>query len=325
MNPLLFAPVDPLPRDHANATPGASGQPRVSVIIPCYDGGRFLRDAIESVGRQTYPAAEVVVVDDGSTDDTEAVARSYEWVRYIRQRNQGAPVARNTGIGATTGEFLVFLDADDRLQPHALATGVAALKANPEWAYVSGHVRVIAEDGSPRYVPAGRPRPGGSYVQLLRSNYIWTPGVVMYRREILQSVNGFSTSAGGSADYELNLRIARRFPIGRHDDVVLDYRQHASSMSSDVRYMLKSAVSVRRAERPHACRSVETATAWREGIATVQADYGDRLIEQIKADLRSAGRRRRAVSSALYLARYYPAGFLRAVRAAVRRRAARPG
>jgi hypothetical protein len=136
-------------------------------------------------------------------------------------------------------------------------------------------------------------------------------------------VNGYVTWAGASADYELNIRIARRFPIGRHGRVVLDYRQHPSSMSSDVRYMLKSAVSVRRAERRHACRRDEGKQAWREGLAAVQADYGGRLITQMKSDLRVAGRRGRAVIGAWYLARYYPAGLIRLARGIVRRAAAR--
>ena len=296
---------------------------RVSVVIPCYNGSRFLREAIESVLGQTWRAAELVVVNDGSTDDTAAVARSYEQVRYIEQRNQGAPAARNAGMRSSTGEFLVFLDADDRLQPHALAAGVESLRANPEWAFVSGEVRVIAENGSPQYVPTHRPRPGDPYIQLLRSNYIWTPGVVMYRREILGRVNGFVTWAGASADYELNVRIARRFPIGRHRQVILDYRQHPSSMSSDMRYMLKSAVTVRRAERRHARRSAEAKQAWHEGLATVQADYGGRLLTQMKRDLRVTGRRRRALASVWYVARYYPAGLIRLARGVLRRAAAR--
>jgi glycosyltransferase involved in cell wall biosynthesis len=296
------------------ASTGAPAQPRVSVVIPCYNSGRFLREAIESVLNQTLPAAELVVVNDGSTDDTAAVARSYERVRYVEQRNQGAPAARNAGMRSSTSEFLVFLDADDRLQPHALAAGVESLQANPEWAFVSGDVRVIAENGSPQYVPTHRPRPGDPYIQLLRSNYIWTPGVVMYRREILGRVNGFASWAGASADYELNVRIARHFPIGRHRQVILDYRQHPSSMSSDVRYMLKSAVTVRRAEGRHACRNAEARQAWQEGLAAVQADYGGRLLAQMKRDLRGTGHRRRAAVSVWYVARYYPAGLIRLAR-----------
>jgi glycosyltransferase involved in cell wall biosynthesis len=325
-DPPAWSGHNHLQREHGlvkTTITGSPERPRVSVVIPCYNSGRFLREAIESVLRQSYPAAEIVVVNDGSTDDTAAVARSFERVRYIEQPNQGAPASRNAGIRASTGDFLVCLDADDRLQPHALATGVESLVAHPEWAFVSGEVSVIAEDGSLRHVPKRKPRFGDPYIELLRSNYIWTPGVVMYRRDILRAVNGYVTWAGASADYELNVRIARRFPIGRHDQVVLDYRQHPSSMSSDVRYMLRSAVTVRRAERRHACRSAEGKRAWRKGIAVVQADYGGRLLTQLKRDLSEAGRRRQAVISVWYLVRYYPAGLIRVARGALRRAAAR--
>jgi glycosyltransferase involved in cell wall biosynthesis len=300
-----------------------SDQPRVSVVIPCYNQGRFLRDAIESVQRQTCPVAELLVVDDGSSDETAAVAHSHDDVRYIPQRNQGAPAARNNGLRASTGELLVFLDADDRLHPHAVASAVAALDAHPEWGFVSGQVRVVDVNGAVLYTPAHGRRDAYDYVQLLRSNYIWTPGAVMYRRAALLAVNGFDESAGGSADYELNLRIARLFPIGCIDDVILDYRQHTGSMSNDVRYMLKSAVTVRRRQETHARRLSGGEQALRHGIAVVQEDYGGRLIAQMKTDVRTLGRRRRAVAATWYLMRYYPAGVTRLVWGAVRRAAAR--
>jgi glycosyltransferase involved in cell wall biosynthesis len=294
-------------------------RPSVSVVIPCYNQGRFLRDAIESVLRQTYPASEIFVVNDGSTDETAAVARSFPRVRYLEQRNQGAPVARNAGLHASVGDFLIFLDADDRLRPDAIAIGVEALAAHPEWAFVTGCVRVVDENGSPQYVPSQQHPTGDAYRYLLRSNYIWTPGAVMYRHDVLRAMNGFDRSAGASADYELNLRIARRFPVGGHREVVLEYRQHPGSMSSDMRYMLKSAVSVRRAERAHARRSPECLAAWRQGIAIVQADYGRRLVHQMKRDARTRGRRGRVIVSAWYLLRYHPDGLARLVRGAVRR------
>jgi glycosyltransferase involved in cell wall biosynthesis len=301
----------------------APDRPSVSVVIPCYNQGRFLREAIESVLHQTYAAAEIFVVNDGSTDETAAVARSYPQVRYLEQRNQGAPAARNAGLRASMADFLVFLDADDRLRPHAIAAGVEALTTHPEWAFVTGFVCVVAEDGSARHVPTQAHRTGDVYVHLLRSNYIWTPGVVMYRRDVLSSVNGFDTSAGASADYELNLRIARSFQIGSHHQVVLDYRQHPDSMSTDIRYMLKSAVSVRRAERTHARRNPECVEAWRKGISVVQADYGERLLHQLKQDARTLGCRSRAIVSTWYLLLYYPAGLRRLAGSIVRRLAAK--
>src|SRR5262245_38480777 len=124
-------------------SPGA-----VSVVIPCYNQARFLSDAIESALDQTCPPLEVIVVDDGSTDHTASVAARYHGLKYLRQRNAGAPSARNYGFRESHGEFLLFLDADDRLVPEALAHGLAALRHHNDWVFATGHVRLIAADGT---------------------------------------------------------------------------------------------------------------------------------------------------------------------------------
>src|SRR5215217_8951250 len=110
----------------------------VSVIIPCYNQAHFLSEAIQSVLAQSYPHFEIIVVDDGSTDTTSQVASRYPEVRCIRQNNQGLSGARNSGFAQSKGSYLVFLDADDRLLPGALETGLECLKAHPECAFVSG-------------------------------------------------------------------------------------------------------------------------------------------------------------------------------------------
>jgi len=120
----------------------------VSVIIPCYNQAHFLDEAIESVLTQTYPNREIIVVDDGSTDNTAEVAGRYSAVRHIYQENAGPSAARNTGVTKSRGEYLVFLDADDRLLPEALEIGVDCLRQHPECAFVSGHCRLIVTDGS---------------------------------------------------------------------------------------------------------------------------------------------------------------------------------
>jgi glycosyltransferase involved in cell wall biosynthesis len=89
------------------------GANTISVIIPCYNGAEFLAETIESVRRQTYPPLEVIVVDDGSTDNTGEVVARYPEVKYIRQKNQGGGVARNTGLRESKGDYLVFQDQDD--------------------------------------------------------------------------------------------------------------------------------------------------------------------------------------------------------------------
>jgi cellulose synthase/poly-beta-1,6-N-acetylglucosamine synthase-like glycosyltransferase len=120
----------------------------VSVIIPCYNHAHFLEQAIESVRAQSYSDFEIIVVDDGSTDNTTEVVRRHSRVRYVYQENAGLSSARNTGLWHSHGEFLVFLDADDRLLRNALETGVSCMRKHPECAFVSGHCRIIDSNGA---------------------------------------------------------------------------------------------------------------------------------------------------------------------------------
>src|SRR5215467_1357999 len=123
----------------------------VSVVIPCYNQARFLGEAIESVLAQTCPRSEIIVVDDGSTDDTLKVASSYRQVRCLSQRNQGQGAARNEGLKHASGEFIVFLDSDDRLLSHALQVGMESFEAHPEVAFVAGRCVVLGVDGVQRF------------------------------------------------------------------------------------------------------------------------------------------------------------------------------
>jgi glycosyltransferase involved in cell wall biosynthesis len=290
-----------------------TSRPLVSIVIPCYNQARFLAEAIESALGQTYSAVEVIVVDDGSTDDTRAIAARFATVQYVYRENGGASRARNTGFRVSSGQLLLFLDADDRLLPDAVSLGVAALDENPSWVFITGHVRLIHADGSLLGTPPQNHAGGDQFIALLRSNYIWTPGAVIYRRDILDRDGHFDPAAGASADYELNLRLARWHPIGCHHQVVLDYRRHDANMTSDVEWMLRSAVSVRLAQRRCVEGNPEAERAWREGIEIVRADYGERLLHRVKCDIRTRGRRWRAIAGAIGLARYYPAGLLRAL------------
>lgn len=297
-------------------------QPVVSIVIPCYNQGDYLPDAIDSACRQTFPGVEVIVINDGSTDATAAVATRYHSVRYLERPQLGAAAARNAGLAASRGEFVIFLDADDRLLPHAVAAGVEYLSAHPDWAFVTGHVRLVTADGSPAGVPR-QDHEGSGYLELLRANYIWTPGTVMYRRSVFDVTGAFDTAAGGSADYELNLRIARNYAFGCHHQVILDYRRHGANMSGDPGRMLRSAVSVRRAQWQHVRSDAAARAAWRAGIALARADFGGRLVSQIAADVRLRGQRLRAMRGLLELLQYYPSGIahlmVAALRSAIRR------
>ncbi|MEO6860501.1 MAG: glycosyltransferase family A protein, partial [Microcoleus sp.] len=110
----------------------------VSVVIPSYNSTQFLPEAIESVLEQSYPPFEVIVVDDGSTDETKEVCDRYPTVKYVYQNNQGVAAARNTGLRVSTGEYILFLDSDDCLLPEAIEIGVKHINALPEVGFVFG-------------------------------------------------------------------------------------------------------------------------------------------------------------------------------------------
>lgn len=281
--------------------------PVVSIVIPCYNQGCFLSEAIDSALGQTFAAVEVIVVNDGSTDATAAVAKRYGSVRYLERPQLGAAAARTAGLAASRGQFIIFLDADDRLLPHAVATAVDSLHSHPDWAFVTGHVRLVTADGSPAGVPRQEHEDGG-YLALLRANYIWTPGAVTYRRDVLDAIGTFDSAAGGSADYELNLRIARRYAFGCHHQVILEYRRHGANMSADPAHMLRSAVLVRRAQWRLVRSDPAARAAWQAGIAGAQADFGARLVAQVATDIRAPGQRLRALRGLRDLLRYHPAG-----------------
>ncbi len=227
----------------------AKRPPLVSVIIPSYNHAQFLGQAIKSVLAQTYSNFEILVVDDGSTDDTAKVVRRYSPVRYVFQQNAGLSSARNTGLRQSRGRFLVFLDADDRLLPHALEAGINCMREHPECAFVSGHCRVIDSNGAILPAPRQRRVEHEHYLQLLRGGtYIWCPASVFYLRRIFDFVHGFDRELSPVADQDLYLRITRDFPVYCHNQVVAEYRRHGSNMSRDVSKMECAALAVHDAQ-----------------------------------------------------------------------------
>jgi glycosyltransferase involved in cell wall biosynthesis len=244
------------------------------VIIPCYNHGHFLGDAIASAQRQHGVACEIIVVDDGSTDDTGRVAAAFPGVRYVRQRNAGLSAARNTGLVAATGPYLVFLDADDRLLPGALAAGVGALTRAPDAAFAyGGHVNVDRW-GAPLPPSPTVPLGVDPYATLLRGNCIVNPAAVIYRRWVFDRVDAFDTGLTAAEDYDVYLRIAREFRIVEHSSVVVEYRRHSAAMSADPARMLRNTLRVARAQRPWALRTRARLHAWREGILKWEDYYG---------------------------------------------------
>ena len=178
-------------------------QPLVSVIIPVYNGARFLRAALESVFAQTYRPLEVIVVDDGSVDDSGAIAQSFPEVHYIRQENQGVAAARNNAIEVARGEFLAFLDQDDLWRPEKLKAQVGYLLDNPDLGYTLTHQQFFLEPGATL--------PPWFRKELLATVHTgWVLGTLVVRRSVFDQVGGFATgySAANDSDWFFRAKAA---------------------------------------------------------------------------------------------------------------------
>jgi glycosyltransferase involved in cell wall biosynthesis len=215
--------------------------PFVSVIIPYFHQAHFLRSTIESVLQQTYRNFELVLVDDGSTDQTSEVAASYPGIKLIRQSNQGVSAARNTGFRESAGEFVVFLDADDLLLPEALRIGVDELQAHPEAAFVYGYGRFIDASGNPLPSPRQSRVKRNHYGRLLKINYIWSVGAVMFRRAY---VDGFRLGIEGCDDWDLYLRITKNNPVHCHHKTIYLHRRHGLNLSNQGELMVRATLGV---------------------------------------------------------------------------------
>ena len=220
-----------------NVQPPACGL--VSIVVTCFNQAHYVREAIESVLAQTYPNFELIVIDDGSGDNTAEEAARYPGVRYVRQHNQGLAAARNKGIAESRGDYLVFLDSDDRLMTSALETGLRQLAQHPECAFVAGGHRMIGFDGAVLWEHTVGPEEDDLYRSLLRRNFIAMHAAVMYQRFVLEAIGGFDPRPRSTEDYDLYLRIARRHPIWSYNAIVAEYRRHGSNMTGDAAVVLK--------------------------------------------------------------------------------------
>ncbi|MCX7799097.1 MAG: glycosyltransferase [Fimbriimonadales bacterium] len=220
---------------------------RASVIVPCFNASGTLRQAIDSALAQTHADTEVVVVDDGSTDGSAAIAASYgERVVLVRQPNRGLSAARNAGVAESSGEFLTLLDADDALMPECVARRVAVLLRHPEVGLVAGYYREIDAEGRLRErVPEQRrvgPLP--PFRQAVRRN--WGPPVGWtFRREAFERCGGFDPLLRSCEDWDFVIRVASRYAIAYDPEPHALYRISPGQMSSNFERMLDAARRVR--------------------------------------------------------------------------------
>ena len=291
--------------------------PLISIIIPCFNQAEFLAEAIESVTQQTYRNFEIIVVDDGSSDNTKEVVSDFSDVRYIRHHNRGLAGARNTGIWASKGDYLIFLDADDKLLPKALESGLNCFYSHRDCAFVFGQHAYLKSDGksfeemqtslSEYNLFLSRLRENKDrYRSLLYGNYIGMHASVMYRRHVFQYVKGFDLSLDAAEDYELFFRITRNYPVYYHDNVVAEYRRHSKSMTRNAELMLRSVMTVLRSQKKYIKDDKNYMDAYRAGINFWIEYYGHDLIQQVKTQLFMIGEKIRALRGIVTLIIYAP-------------------
>ena len=212
--------------------------PSVAVIIPCRNMAPFLREALESVFAQDVHPAEVVVVDDNSTDDPQSVVRAFgDRVRLIAGPGRGSAVARNIGILETRSELIAFLDADDLWRPGFLSASIRALRDGAVGLSFSNWQRedagVISEPVFGSYYSCVAE--GSVFSALLRENWICTPGVVV-KRQVLARSGLFDPELIGGQDFELWLRLARVTKFACVGESMVVIRQHGQNITSSRRY-----------------------------------------------------------------------------------------
>jgi glycosyltransferase involved in cell wall biosynthesis len=219
----------------------------VGVIIPAFNTAKYLPFAIESVISQTFQDWEILLVDDGSTDNTAEVVAPYlerlgSKIKYIRQENRGLPAARNTAIKNSTTEFLALLDADDIWLPSRLADSLAAFKDQPQIGLSYGLITRIDPEGQLGGTFLGNPRHAeGRIAPYIYMRTIELPcPTITFRRQCVNEVGLFDETMRATEDRDLWLRIALRYEVACINKVIAYYRMSPSSMSADPERMLRA-------------------------------------------------------------------------------------
>jgi glycosyltransferase involved in cell wall biosynthesis len=285
--------------------------PTVSVVVPTYNRARFLGAAVDSVRAQTYPCTEIVIVDDGSTDDTaQMVAKLGDGIRYIAQANAGPAAARNRGIHVARGDLVAFLDTDDRWLPEKIARQVEILQREPRVALVGADMAIEDETGTVQVASnfehrglqsffaglGGCPVPDAPRL-LLKVNFINTSTVVA-RREVLQAMKGFDPRLRYGEDLELWLRIAARHAVACVPSVQEIRVEHSSNVTKSIEPMLIGYV-----------RMAEVIREWAGDLMPAWGTTANRYVAIALADLgywhfsqRHVGQARTALARSLHTA-----------------------
>jgi len=292
--------------------------PAVSVIIPTYRHQAHILDTLESVHAQTFSDYEVIVVNDGSPDDTHEVLRPLVEVgkiRYMEQENAGQAAARNRGIAEARGEFIALLDDDDLWPADKLEWQVPALQQHPEAVLVYGYFDTFGRASSERHPETAAIAVQGDVLRSFRrGNYIGSPGQCLIRASALRAIRGFDAELWGVDDWDLYIRLANCGPFLYHHRCALQYRVHEQNASRNVQRMYRNAL---RLQQKH-FGAVPPPGSWSDWWANdrwIRRHFGSHC-RQNAAFLMNAGKNREACKELMQILRIDPLyfrhiGFLR--------------
>ncbi len=233
-----------MPLEDSGPTTMQSTAPKISVVIPVHNYGSFLPAALESVLQQDDDALEIVVIDDGSSDDTATVARQWtarhpSRVRYYRQSNRGPGAARNNGAQQCDGNYLLFLDADDRMLPGALSHFRRAFAANPDADLIYGGYRSVYRDGSSRsrLAPRVSQTKFQNFCRFVRDELcVCNGGAIMLRKRVFDAVR-YPESIRTSEDYVFFAHAIALFDCASFPNPVVAITKHDASLRNNAQVL----------------------------------------------------------------------------------------
>ncbi|MBL4780839.1 MAG: glycosyltransferase [Porticoccaceae bacterium] len=263
---------------------------KISAVIPTYNNADYIEDAINSILAQSHPVDEIIIIDDGSSDNTEelvkVISKKAANIIYIKQANQGPSSARNRGIEAASGDWIAFLDADDLWTPDKIALQITALKNEPQLRLIAADMSEIDKLGKTIVESvlakhqllhkfqslAGRAVPRAT-AALLTKNFIPT-GTVLIERDCLRKTGGFNTNIRFGEDLELWARVAADHPITCLPQVMMQRRQHGDNATENTVSMLEGLVDV-----------MQSLRHWGAEKLILQSLNPDRLVAAALCDL----------------------------------------
>lgn len=213
-----------------------------SIIIPAYNASDYLAETLDSALNQTFSDFEILVIDDGSTDNTVEVVNRYQKldprVKLISQENQGVSQARNTGIQAARGQYLAFLDSDDIWFPDNLEFHLNHFQTDSKLGISFARVEFINPDGSPTGQSSSLRLKNISPYHLYMENLLCTPSNSVIRKEVFVEIGGFNKALSGYADIELFLRVSHAgWDVKGINQVLVGYRTSTGGMSAQLQKM----------------------------------------------------------------------------------------